>query len=462
MSLFDAAEAENRSKAQPLAARMRPRTLDEFVGQQHFLGEGKLLRRLLAADRLGSVIFYGPPGTGKTTLARLLAGATRSHFCQVSAVASGVKELREILTAARDRLSAAGQRTLLFVDEIHRFNKAQQDVLLPDVEDGVAILVGATTENPFFTINSALVSRSRVFQFEPLSPDDIKTLIHRAIADKDRGLGQYKIHLHDDAIEFLAEVSDGDARRALSALEVGVLSSVKGDSPIFAETKIGTVPDTKTGTVPESPVEFTRHLAEESVQRKAVQYDRQGDAHYDAISALIKSIRGSDPDAALYWLARMLEGGEDVRFLARRLVILASEDVGNADPAGLPLAVAAAHACELVGLPECQLTLAQAVTYLACAPKSNAATVGIGEARADVREGRLLPVPVHLRDSHYAGAKRLGHGEGYQYAHDAPEGVASQDYLGVEREYYRPTDRGFERELTERLAAIRARLRGEV
>jgi putative ATPase len=472
MSLFDASEADNRLKAQPLAARMRPRTLEEFVGQQHFLGEGKLLRRLLAADRLGSVIFYGPPGTGKTTLARLLAGATRSHFCQVSAVASGVKELREILTDARDRLSAAGQRTLLFIDEIHRFNKAQQDVLLPDVEDGVAILVGATTENPFFTINSALVSRSRVFQFEPLSSEDVKTLILRAISDKERGLGQYKIHLHDDALEFLAEVSDGDARRALSALEVGVLSSIgglssigelssiKGDSPIFAETKIGTVP-AKIGTVPESPIEFTRQLAEESVQRKAIQYDRQGDVHYDAISALIKSIRGSDPDAALYWLARMLEGGEDVRFLARRLVILASEDVGNADPAGLPLAVAAAHACELVGLPECQLTLAQAVTYLACAPKSNSATVGIGEARADVREGRLLPVPVHLRDSHYGGAKRLGHGEGYEYAHDAPEGVAAQDYLGVEREYYRPTDRGFERELAERLAAIRKRLRGE-
>ena len=383
------------------------------------------------------MIFYGPPGTGKTTLARLLAGATRSHFQQISAVTSGVKELREILAAAYDRLSAAGQRTLLFIDEIHRFNKAQQDVLLPDVEEGVVILVGATTENPFFTINSALVSRSRVFQFEPLSTDDIKTLVRRAVADRERGLGQYKIHLHDDALEFLAEVSDGDARRALSALEVGVLSSR------------------------ESPVEFTRQLAEESVQRKAVQYDRQGDAHYDAISALIKSIRGSDPDAALYWLARMLEGGEDVRFLARRLVILASEDVGNADPAALPLAVAAAHACELVGLPECQLTLAQAVTYLACAPKSNAATVGIGEARAEVREGRLLPVPVHLRDAHYAGAKRLGHGEGYQYAHDSPDAVAAQDYLGVEREFYRPTDRGFERELAERLAAIRAKLRGE-
>ena len=435
MSLFAASEDANRRDALPLAARMRPTTLDEFVGQQHFLGEGKLLRRLLAADRLGSVIFYGPPGTGKTTLAQLLASESRSQFRQISAVASGVKELREIITQAADRLASAGERTLLFVDEIHRFNKAQQDVLLPDVENGVVILVGATTENPFFTINSALVSRSRVFQFEPLSAGDIRTLLHRALTDRERGLGRYTVHLHDDALEFLVETSDGDARRALSALEIGVLSS------------------------PQSPVEFTRELAEESVQRKAIQYDRQGDTHYDSISALIKSIRGSDADAAIYWLARMLEGGEDVRFLARRLVILASEDVGNADPSALPLAVAAAHACELVGLPECQLTLAQAVTYLACAAKSNAATVAIGEARHDVNEGRILPVPVHLRDKHYPGAERLGHGEGYQYAHDAPDAVAAQDYLGVQREYYRPVPRGFEIELAKRLETIRARLR---
>ena len=437
MSLFEASEEANRRSAQPLAARMRPEALDEFVGQRHFLGEGKLLRRLLKADRLGSVIFYGPPGTGKTTLARLLAAESRSHFQQLSAVTSGVRELRQILTQACDRLSASGQRTLLFIDEMHRFNKAQQDVLLPDVEEGVVILVGVTTENPFFTINSPLVSRSRVFQFQPLSVEEIKTLLRRALADQRRGLGRREIHMHDDALEFLAEVSDGDARRAISALEVGALSS------------------------DESPLEFTRRLAEESVQRKAIGYDRDGDTHYDTISALIKSIRGSDPDAALYWLARMLEGGEDVRFLARRIVILASEDVGNADPAALPLAVAAAHACELVGLPECQLNLAQAVTYLACAPKSNAATVGIGEARRDVREGRVLPVPVHLRDSHYPGAKRLGHGEGYQYAHDHPDAVAAQDYLGIEREYYRPVDRGFEQQLAERLAAIRARLRRE-
>jgi putative ATPase len=435
MSLFDASEQAHRVAAQPLAARMRPRSLEEFVGQEHFLGEGKLLRRLLAADRLGSVVFYGPPGTGKTTLARLLATESHSHFVQFSAVTSGVKQLREMLNEARERLLAGGQKTLLFVDEIHHFNKTQQDVLLPDVEEGIVILVGVTTENPFFALNSALVSRSRVFQFEPLSPGEIKTIVRRALGDKDRGLGRRDVRIDDDALEFLAEASDGDARRALSALEVGVLSA-KG-----------------------SPVHFTKPLAAESVQRKAIQYDRDGDAHYDAASALIKSIRGSDPDAALYWLARMLEGGEDVRFLARRLVILASEDVGNADPAALPLAVATMQACQMVGLPECQLNLAQAVTYLACAPKSNAATVGISEAREDVREGRLLPVPVPLRDGHYGGAKRLGHGEGYRYAHDHPDAVVQQDYLGVQREYYRPTDRGFERQLAQRLEAIRARLR---
>jgi putative ATPase len=435
MSLFAAQEAENRRRAEPLASRMRPRSLEEFVGQQHFLGEGKLLRRLIKSDRLTAVIFYGPPGSGKTALARLLAGATSARFRQLNAVTSGVKDIREVLTEASSTLEADGVRTLLFIDEIHRFNRAQQDALLPDVENGTVVLVGATTANPFFAVNDALVSRARVFEFKPLSVEDVVTLLRRAIADRERGLGELPIEANDDALIYLAETCDGDARRALSALEVGVLSTE------------------------DRPIRFTRELAAESVQRKAIQYDVTGDAHYDAASALIKSIRGSDPDAGLYWLARMLEGGEDVRFLCRRLIILASEDIGNADPQALPLAVATMQACEFVGLPECTLNLSQCVTYLACAPKSNASTLAIGEAQTDVREGRLLPVPVHLQDSHYAGAKRLGHGAGYEYAHDAEGGVAAQDYLGVEREYYRPVDRGFEAELRRRLEAIRARLR---
>jgi len=411
-SLFAAAEANRLMAAQPLAARMRPTKLSEFVGQQHILAEGKLLWRLMKADRLGSVIFYGPPGTGKTTLARLLATESRRRFRQLSAVTSGIKELRELLEEARTELETGGARTLLFIDEIHRFNKAQQDALLPDVEEGIVTLVGATTSNPFFAVISALVSRSQIFQFEPLSVEEVKQVIERALHDRERGLGKYDVHMHDDAMDFLAEVSDGDARRALNALEIGVLSSSQ------------------------RPLEFTRQLAEESVQRKAVVYDPDGDAHYDAASALIKSIRGSDADAAVYWLAKMLEGGEDIRFICRRLVILASEDIGNADPHALPLAVAGLQACEFLGLPECQLTLSQVVTYLATAPKSNASTVAIGEARRDVREGRVQPIPVHLRDNHYPGAKKLGHGEGYVYTHDHPD--VEQQFMTVPKKYYDP------------------------
>ncbi len=410
-NLFSAAEEQNRRQAMPLAARMRPTSLAEFVGQQHFLGEGQLLWRMLQSRRLGSVIFYGPPGTGKTTLARLLASETASRFRQLSAVTSGVKDVREILDEARHEVAAGGPPTLLMIDEIHRFNRAQQDALLPDVEEGTVILVGLTTANPFFAVNDALVSRSRVFEFQPLSVDDIQTLVRRALADTDRGLGQYHPIIDDDALQFLADVSDGDARRALGALEVAVMSSTETTPSSQGEARgASSSPPLKGGArggIPssESKVHLTRDLIADAVQRKAIRYDPTGDDHYDAASALIKSIRGSDPDAGIYWLARMLEGGEDVRFLCRRLVILASEDIGNADPHALPLAVAAMQACEFVGLPECQLTLAQAVTYLACAPKSNAATVAISEARTDIRESRLLPVPRHLQDSHYAGAK---------------------------------------------------------
>ena len=431
--LFSASRAANVARAAPLAARMRPRRLVDYVGQEKVVGKGMLLRRLIEADRLGSVILYGPPGVGKTTLAEIIATETRRRFVEISATSSGVKELRDVLDAARRRLEDDGQKTCLFIDEIHRFNKSQQDVLLPDVESGVIALVGATTHNPFFALTSALVSRSRIFELEPLSASDVAEILRRALADREHGFGAEPIEMAPEALAFLVETSDGDARRALGGLEVGVLSTS------------------------ERPLRFTLALARESVQRQALRYDA-GDTHYDCASALIKSIRGSDADAGLYWLARMLEGGEDVRFLARRLVILASEDVGNADPRALMLAVAAMQAVEFVGLPECQLALSQAVTYLALAAKSNACTTAIAAARADVRERRIIPVPRHLQDKHYAGAKRLGHGQGYEYSHDAPDGIAAQDYLGVEKRYYEPTDRGHERELAERLAEIRRRL----
>lgn len=437
MDLFAEQRRANMSRAEPLAVRMRARSLDEFVGQSHFLGEGKLLRRMLEADRLTSALFYGPPGTGKTTLAMVIAASTRAHFEQLHASAVGVKEVRTALSAARERLQSTEQRTILFVDELHRFSRTQQDVLLNDVENGVVILIGATTENPFFSVNTPLVSRSQIFQFEPLSTEDVKTLVRRALADPKRGLGSYNATLTDDALEHLAMISDGDARRALTALEIAVLSQA----------------DRRGREREEIIVDL--EAAEQSIQRKALRYDADGDSHYDAISAMIKSIRGSDPDAAVYWLARMLEGGEDPRFVARRIVISAAEDIGNADPQGLVLAQAAAAATDFVGLPECQLPLAQAAIYLACAPKSNASAQAIWAASDDVRHGRTLPVPKHIRSTGYAGAKRLGSGEGYRYPHDSKSGIVPQDYLGVQRVYYTPTQRGTEAALRRYLDEVR-------
>jgi len=394
---------------------------------------------MLEADRLTSVIFYGPPGTGKTTLAAVIAQMTSSHFEQVNAAAVGVKEVRKILDDAKERLANGGQRTVLFLDEIHRFNRAQQDVLLPDVEAGLILLVGATTENPFFAVNSPLISRSQIFQFAPISEDDIRKLVRRALADKERGFGNYNITIDDQAIDLWATMSDGDARRALMALEVAVLSLMK-----------------ERGTAGEGePIHINLDVAEQSMQRKAIVYDGTGDEHYDAASALIKSMRGSDPDAAVYWVARMLEAGEDPRFIARRIAILASEDIGNADPQAIVVAAAAFDIVEKIGMPEAQLTLGQAAIYMATAPKSNASAMAIWTAMEDVREGRTLPVPKHLRDTHYKAAAKLGAGKGYKYAHDFDGGFVEQDYLGVDITYYEPTDRGFEAEIRQRLERIR-------
>ena len=458
MDLFDSVRADNRQLARPLAARMRPRTIDEFVGQEHFLGPGKLLRRMLLADRLNSLVFYGPPGCGKTALAHVIANQTKSLFRPMNAVSAGIKDVREVLTQARHDLEDRGKRTILFLDEIHRFNRSQQDVLLPDVEEGVVILIGATTQNPFFAINTPLLSRSQIFTFEPLTREHIATLIRRALADTERGLGDTPVSLTDDALAFLCEACDGDARRALTAVEIGVKSMLASGPRERAgrdsETR-GLTPPARPDA-PGSPVVFDLPLAQDSIQRKVLDFDPTGDTHYDLASAFIKSLRGSDPQAAVYWLARMLESGEDPRFVARRLVIFASEDVGNADPQALLVANAAWDAVERVGLPECQLNLSQAVCYLATAPKSNAATVAIGMASKDVKEGRTLPVPKHLRDSHYNGSKQFGH-VGYQYAHDGDGGWVDQEYIPSDAVYYAPTDRGFEATIRERMAEIEKR-----
>ncbi len=433
MNLFRDAEQQNRDSAKPLAARMRPTVLSEFAGQQHILSDGKLLRRMLDADRIGSMIFYGPPGTGKTTLAELMAKQTRRHFERLNATTSGVKDVREILQAAANRLAADGTQTIVFIDELHRFSRSQQDILLPDVESGTISLIGATTANPFFSLVAPLISRSQVFEFKELQKPDLITLMQRALNDKKRGLASHGVEVQPDAMDFIATLSDGDGRRALTALEIAVLS-------VSRTTRI-----------------VDAAVAEESMQRRVLRFDPNGDDHYDVASAFIKSIRGSDPDAALYWLARLLESGEDPRFIARRLVIAASEDIGNADPMGLPIATAAWQATETIGMPECRINLAQATTYLACAPKSNASYAAIDAAIADVRQNTLVPVPVHLRDGHYAGSERLGHGVGYEYAHDSAEGWVNQDYLGVDRQYYHPVDRGKEAEFRIRLEELRSR-----
>jgi len=436
MALFDEPESDGLEVAPdaPLALRMRPRTLDEVVGQEHFCGEGKLLWRMIKADRLASLIFYGPPGTGKTSLAYVIARQTEARFELVNATTSNVKEMREILARAAQRKTQQARRTVLFIDELHRFNRAQQDVLLPDVEQGTVILVGATTHNPFFAINSPLLSRSQIFEFRPLAEGDIRLLLRRALEDEERGLGSYRVDITDEAMQHLVRTCDGDARRALGALEVGVLSATPAEK---------------------ERIQFDLALAEDSIQRKALVYDRDEDEHYDTASAFIKSMRGSDPDAALYWMMKMLEGGEDPRFVARRMVICAAEDVGNAAPFALVLASAAQQAVEFVGMPEGMIPLAQAVTYIACSPKSNASYAAVSEAQEDVRAGRTLPVPEYLRDANYPGAERLGHGQGYKYAHRFEGHWVDQDYIPTTRIYYRPTEEGHEKELKKRLDAIR-------
>ena len=420
MNLFAAEEEHNRERARPLAARMRPRSLDEFAGQQHILGEGKLLRRMLDADRIGSVIFYGPPGIGKTSLAELIAKHTKRRFRRLNATMAGVKDVRELLTEAENALAADGTQTVVFIDELHRFSRSQQDILLPDVESGTISLIGATTANPFFSLVAPLISRSQIFEFKELDTTELLQLLNTALSDPERGLGSTGVKADEDALELIATLSDGDARRSLMALEIAALS-------VSATTK-----------------KVDRAVAVESLQKRVIRFDPNGDDHYDVVSAFIKSIRGSDPDASLYWLARMLESGEDPRFIARRLVIAASEDVGNADPQALLIATAAFQATETIGMPECRINLSQATTYLACAPKSNAAYKAIDAALHDVRNQSVLPVPMHLRDGHYKGAEKLGHGKGYKYAHDSADGWVAQDYLGVEKQYYEPVARGHE------------------
>lgn len=436
MDLFDYMREKEQEKESPLASRMRPSTLEEVVGQQHIIGRDKLLYRAIKADKLSSVIFYGPPGTGKTTLAKVIANTTSAEFKQINATVAGKKDMEEVVRQAKDLQGMYGKKTILFIDEIHRFNKGQQDYLLPFVEDGTVILIGATTENPYFEVNGALLSRSSIFELKPLEKEDIKTLLRRAVNDTDKGLGSFHAVIDEDALEFLADMSGGDARNALNAVELGVLTTERSEDGI---------------------IHITMDVASECIQKRAVNYDKRGDNHYDIISAFIKSMRGSDPDAAVYYLAKMLYAGEDVKFIARRIIICASEDVGNADPMALTVAVSAAQAVERIGMPESQIILSQAVTYVACAPKSNSAVNAISEANNAVRTYQTS-VPSHLRDAHYKGAGKLGHGIGYKYAHDYPGHYVDQQYLPDEikdARFYEPGDLGYEKNIKEYLQKIR-------
>ncbi len=437
MDLFDYMRSNTQEKESPLASRLRPASLDEVVGQKHIIGKDKLLYRAIEADKLGSVIFYGPPGTGKTTLAKVIANTTKANFRQINATVAGKKDMEEVVREAKDALGMYGRKTILFVDEIHRFNKGQQDYLLPFVEDGTLILIGATTENPYFEVNGALLSRSRVFELKALEKEDIKELIQRAVYDKEKGMGSYDARIDDDAMEFLADVANGDARAALNAVELGILTTGRGS---------------------DGRIHIDLNVAQECIQKRAVRYDKGGDNHYDTISAFIKSMRGSDPDAAVYYLARMLYAGEDIKFIARRIMIHAAEDVGIADPRALVVAVSAAQAVERVGMPEAQIILAEAAIYVATAPKSNSAAAAIGEAMEAVRKERTMPVPVHLQDKHYKGAEKLGHGKGYLYPHDYPNHYVKQQYLpdGMEKQnFYHMSDQGYEQDVQKYFAFLK-------
>ena len=437
MDLFDYMRQENGKKESPLASRMRPTSLDEVVGQQHIIGKDKLLYRAIMADKISSIIFYGPPGTGKTTLAKVIANTTSAEFTSINATAAGKKDMEQVVENAKNIRGMYGKKTILFIDEIHRFNKGQQDYLLPFVEDGTVILIGATTENPYFEVNGALLSRSIIFELKPLSQEDIKTLIRRALTDSAKGLGSYGAVIDDDALDFLSDMANGDARSALTAIELGVLT---------------------TEPSADGRIHITLSVASECIQRRVVKYDKSGDNHYDTISAFIKSMRGSDPDAAIYYLARMLYAGEDVKFIARRIMICAAEDVGNADPQALQVAVAAAQAVERIGMPESQIILAEATNYVACAPKSNASYLSIDAAMHMVASGQTPPIPVHLQDSHYKSAGKLGHGIGYQYAHDFKNHYVAQQYLPdalAGARFYEPTDMGYEKQIRDHLEKIR-------